>query len=986
MRLRVRGTDGTAIADAEVSLTPLDALDGPKEHPLVDWGRVASASEWQRTDASGECTFALESAALDRTPREVIWITHPGFLVAHVLLDGSESGPLDVVLTPAPPCRARVESTEVAPELACTIKVMGSVRAHERSTLGPTETRALELFRRELRVTLDEWSRCFATDREVACIATAGDLASVPRFGPLSGDVRFELVPTFEFAGRVEPVANLSFADSTVASGSIESNYVAWLARAPVRADGTFGPVICATSDAAEWAFALNSNDVVSKFVRRPTPRAGERVVVTFEALSGRRLTIRAIDSDGKPLAGAAVLAEWADGRADQLVATAPMVTGQDGLASLCVPERTQFEVAAFKSGYGSARTGPHEWVEDSGSPLEIVLVRSGRVIGRVTREGMPVREFDVTLWPQRSYQDVRVVPFTEREDGTFAVPDVPMEPYLAFAHSPDFPRSEIVSLEFRDGVADCGDLALPDALRARGVVIDESTRDGIGGATVELWNSWGFTPLSRQGDPVLTRADGSFELTGLRTGNNVLWIRADGFLAALPTAHGEAGAEVDFGLVPLERGADVAVQLASDAPLDFTQFALETQLHVATPATHFPENGRIVLGGAGRGFIQLILTYPDASRLWSRLDLPRATPREVVHRVPDDAELELTFAAEVGQVESAAVDVCLRYFDDAGREWERWLSADPRASTRVNALRAGPCVIHASRGSEELARTSIELADGSANTVVLRLSAARKSLRFVEAGAPRAGGWIAMRPRGNHETPIEWRQCDADGRIDMPRPAEREWVVSAVGAPTRLGVAVILDDEDEQRIELGPGFPLEVHVRDRDARLAGISVWLEEPWTRQVALHATSDANGIARWADLGRARYRASIEGQGLWNAALDLEVGHDARTAVEFEVRRTGGVEFDVRGTLGEAVLGAELVLEHAELGEDLAAWTAEGRLVAPAHGWRSDATGRLRIAGIPRGEYRWSFALADGRSASGTVEIPPAGTASVQARLE
>ncbi len=85
----------------------------------------------------------------------------------------------------------------------------------------------------------------------------------------------------------------------------------------------------------------------------------------------------------------------------------------------------------------------------------------------------------------------------------------------------------------------------------------------------------------------------------------------------------------------------------------------------------------------------------------------------------------------------------------------------------------------------------------------------------------------------------------------------------------------------------------------------------------------------------------------------------------------MRALGDLEPRVENDEGVPVAGVAVELESVELGESVIAWLEAGRV--QSDGLRTDASGKLVVRRIPRGEYRWTI-RTDGRSESGMFVVP------------
>jgi len=137
-------------------------------------------------------------------------------------------------------------------------------------------------------------------------------------------------------------------------------------------------------------------------------------------------------------------------------------------------------------------------------------------------------------------------------------------------------------------------------------------------------------------------------------------------------------------------------------------------------------------------------------------------------------------------------------------------------------------------------------------------------------------------------------------------------------------------------------------------------------------AMTSTSDTGGHALFEMLGPGRYNIRAERRDCWPADRWVEV-NDGGTQVDLQMRRLGGFEIEVVSREGLAIRGQAVGLRSLEFDGDVAGWLAE-QLVRSEKGLVTDATGHVRIEGLPHGPYRWTIALDGGGTLEGEVEVP------------
>jgi hypothetical protein len=98
----------------------------------------------------------------------------------------------------------------------------------------------------------------------------------------------------------------------------------------------------------------------------------------------------------------------------------------------------------------------------------------------------------------------------------------------------------------------------------------------------------------------------------------------------------------------------------------------------------------------------------------------------------------------------------------------------------------------------------------------------------------------------------------------------------------------------------------------------------------------------------------------------------------------VRRLGGLEIAVRGSMGRAVNDLEVSVLSLEFGSHAADWLARKLIESSTSNGRTDSNGRLALTGLPNGDYEWSL-VAGGEQVGGIVNVPATEVAVVPVQL-
>jgi hypothetical protein len=168
--------------------------------------------------------------------------------------------------------------------------------------------------------------------------------------------------------------------------------------------------------------------------------------------------------------------------------------------------------------------------------------------------------------------------------------------------------------------------------------------------------------------------------------------------------------------------------------------------------------------------------------------------------------------------------------------------------------------------------------------------------------------------------------------------------------------------------IELAPKGRVRIALTDGTTPISGATVELGDFVHQWFAAERRSDDAGHVEIAAIDTEHAVVDVKGAGLWRDKF-VVASSESDAYIPLQVRRTGGVELEVRSVAGAAIVDAPVALRSLEFDVDVADWIAAGRVVAPAGGLRTDPSGRVRVEGLPHGPYRASVG-----GGSSTVEVP------------
>ncbi|MCA8951445.1 MAG: sigma-70 family RNA polymerase sigma factor [Planctomycetes bacterium] len=256
----------------------------------------------------------------------------------------------------------------------------------------------------------------------------------------------------------------------------------------------------------------------------RVIAEAGDRAV-ELVLRPGLRLVVRAVDSAGEGIAGARVSIV-----PDRMAAWQRMGTTQtDGRFRLEDLAAKEFELVLEKKGYIRVKVAvdPGAAVDELALEMRPGHTTRGRV---VDPDGHPLA--GASIYCQRPTGSVLDRSVGGRDttgvDGRFEIDGLPPEPFVLYAHHPDYTRAEV---EFAAGDHDGVEVRMQPAVAVRGRVLDGTTGKPVAQFTIAI------APVPEIGmfpDPeVFDSSDGRFRISDWRMKAGMelfLEVRADGY------------------------------------------------------------------------------------------------------------------------------------------------------------------------------------------------------------------------------------------------------------------------------------------------------------------------------------------------------------------------------------------------------------------------------------------------------------------------
>jgi hypothetical protein len=697
--------------------------------------------------------------------------------------------------------------------------------------------------------------------------AQKGALLSPPRL-LAPGDPRAELVLHAGF--RVEGTINRPTADWITGTITPRITFsvrqgTLWRELGTVAVQGdaeSFGPLDLPLLKGDEYRAQVHGVTLIPTDTRFDPPSPGETLRLALKAEIGLLHWYLVSDTSGVTLPHAEVEVSWAgDGRE---LAVRGYARADGFVPVFGIRPGTVISTASCP-GYASERLVPMELPLAEPGYTGIELHPGGILRGRATRNGAPVRDFRVSVWPGTSTQKRVSQAFQHREDGAFELVGVPRGSLGIAATSPESPGSEAVQVDVGEEPV-WVDLALLDTIPGRGTVVDKATGATVPAATVQALMTTGRGPGDPWGLAEPVKSDGSFLLKAFIDGEGFLRVDAPGYGTRIVSTMAAAGA-LDFGVLELlPRVALDIVVLGLDPSTTHMLLSGTGPEEVSLSGFEVrPDGARAArLESLSQGLYRFVLALPDDSEIWTYFEVGKRA-----------SELRFT-AAGRGRIlvhmdpkrERRGEAVLFDYRSDDGLELQRLKYVRGSDELAVEGIPEGPVGLRLLDRGETLAVASVQAVEGATASVALLEGTAALNLRVHDGDEkPLSNVFVRLWPADPTSTQVSSGATDAEGNLRLqsllPGAYVLDLVHASAGTSADREIAVRAGEDTEVAVELSAQAQLYLELYEEEGPLAGVGCAVLNRLGQHVLEPVFSNSEGHATIGGFLTAPIRSPFKG---------------------------------------------------------------------------------------------------------------------------
>jgi hypothetical protein len=580
---------------------------------------------------------------------------------------------------------------------------------------------------------------------------------------------------------------------------------------------------------------------------------------------------------------------------------------------------------------------------------LDVWLEPVAALEGQVYVDGRPASEFEL-YWTSRARVEWRRISVTAAEDGRFRLEEAPSGGVALYASvagrgfssmvQSSVPATEPLRLDITAGWS------------GRGLVRDGQSGTPIAGAKLEwLIGDLDF-PVARRIAPVLSAADGSFEVAGLHPDCLRLVVTAPGYRATRVHGIPDGAGQVDFGIAEMLPSGTLEVQVEGAA--EPQTLSIRLGWGNAGQGQPFDDQGRALLA-LERSSDYLTLRHRDGLEDIYYIEPEAQASGRVVLAVATERSLDLVAQGDP-EVLSGGVDALLKWIDRRGNSVRRSVQlVQPSASARIPGIAAERVDVEWAFGQpRRSSMASFALSDNALQQ--LDLPVGGESWQFLmmdQSGQPVTGvqGVIYHRQGESVTRGFDFAPSDSQGLIQATRAQSGGAYVSFLGAGGAVLPDLPIQEQDFQagplKVVFAPELSLDLFLTSAGAPLAGARVRAETASGNVLLGSQFSDGLGRLMRQRLGAGRYWLFVEHRDHWPLRLTVDLNSSLQRSLDLPQRV--GLNVVLRAD-GSALANAAVTLTYLDLpeGVSLLSW--------PLTGLRTDGQGQLTGIPAPTGRLR------------------------------
>jgi hypothetical protein len=405
---------------------------------------------------------------------------------------------------------------------------------------------------------------------------------------------------------------------------------------------------------------------------------------------------------------------------------------------------------------------------------------------------------------------------------------------------------------------------------------------------------------------------------------------------------------------------------------MDFTGFTCNLSGFEVYPDVEFSDEGVAHFDNIAAGQWQVTANGPDDFSRLVRKVLAAGHPWKLDIPIASDRRLDVRIVPAPGEALPGELGVECVFPGLANERVSDWRSVDDSGHATLDHIACNRVYLQVVGGNAVIATTQVALVAGD-NHVDIHVDSRRQLIRVVDrAHQPLAATVVTLTDPAFAECVRTSERTGPDGVASFARlPFERGIaVLEHASLGTHLDVPVDLSNAEREPVEVvfDASATMRVVLVDGAAVVGGVGVRVSDRSRLYVLADTASDEQGRLSYGPVSAGELMIDVIDPRVWREQFVVHSTQDEKVTT-VQVRRLGGVEVTVRNGAGALLRDTAVALYCSDLKSDVATWINDGRVSGEVSQLVTDASGKVHINGLPRGDYRWTI----GESASGTFVV-------------